>query len=447
MPKQIQIRDNQRNGVPLSDLQLSEVERQALQRIADINISDLTAAKHPDLIVFPPTFEKEDDDIGSKTILSIGGNKVCTGNIVGFIGVGSVQLTIKSRFAQGDEDFFFHYMLSRVFTPNVLSLKHSCTEDTSFDFLLYLFPTYLLAAYRQGLFRTYQRKQHNDARVRGTIDVPRHLQRNVPFMGRVAYNARELSYDNPITQLVRHTIEYIATRDNGRAILARTDEMRNAVQAFRQATPSYNPQERNTVINMNSRPINHPYLTAYTALQRLCLQILCHEELKYGSGTDSVYGILFDGAWLWEEYLNTLMQGLGFQHARNKTGETDVYLYTENNTHKLYPDFYKKREVVVDAKYKALNSDKGIYRNDINQVVTYMHILSANIGGVAYPITDETDSVRVGKLRGYGGELYKFPFYVPQKANDMADFCQQMSASEQSFSNRIAVLTPSSLNN
>ena len=48
--------------------------------------------------------------------------------------------------------------------------------------------------------------------------------------------------------------------------------------------------------------------------------ILRNERHQYGNGTRNVYGILFDGAWLWEEYVNTLI-GDVFYHPRNKTGD------------------------------------------------------------------------------------------------------------------------------
>lgn len=64
----------------------------------------------------------------------------------------------------------------------------------------------------------------------------------------------------------------------------------------------------------------------YTALQKLCLQILRQEEIKYGIDSDKVYGILFDGAWLWEEYLNTLLSNAGFKHPENKLGTGAIYL-------------------------------------------------------------------------------------------------------------------------
>ncbi len=38
---------------------------------------------------------------------------------------------------------------------------------------------------------------------------------------------------------------------------------------------------------------------------------LRYEKLKYGNDSKQIYGILFDGAWLWKEYLATILTKCG----------------------------------------------------------------------------------------------------------------------------------------
>lgn len=423
----ITLTDNDYKGTPFSAVGITAENERDLMRIADINVSDLRLDEHPNLILYPSGLKKAKDRIADGQICSIRNKIIRTGNLMGFIGVGNTQLSIKSRFtSKHDEDYFMHYMLCRVLSLNVLSLRHNYNDQSAFDFLLYLLPSYLLAAYRQGLYKTYLRKQYNDARVRGSMDVARNIRQNIPFVGKVAFNTRELSYDNSVTQLVRHTIEYVETNKYGAGILASTEVLRNAVRAFKDATPTYNRHERVSVIKQNIRPVAHPYYTAYTALQRLCIQILKHEGLKYEGDKDDVYGILFDGAWLWEEYLNTLMRELKFVHAENKEEKNGIIMYGK---HYVYPDFYKKNErIVIDAKYKKKQD-----ADDLLQIVAYMHIMSARIGGFAYPSVGETERVFIGNLNGYGGSLFDYSLHIPQTANDMLDFCKQMEETENKF--------------
>ena len=62
--------------------------------------------------------------------------------------------------------------------------------------------------------------------------------------------------------------------------------------------------------------------------------ILRNEQHQYGTGTRNVYGILFDGAWLWEEYVNTLI-GDAFYHPKNKTGDGTQHLFCRKSWYDL----------------------------------------------------------------------------------------------------------------
>ena len=192
----------------------SESDLQNLAKIADIQIKDLKLDDNPNLLVFPRDLHRYGDEISESNIINIQGDKIATGNIMGFVGVNDTQLDIKSRFAKDcPQDYFLHYMLRKVFSINLFDIKHTTLQEDIFDFLLYLFPYFLKKALAQGLFKKYRRFEYNDANIRGPIDVNRHIRENIPFRGTVAYSTREHSYDNEVTQLVRHTVEFIRTKE------------------------------------------------------------------------------------------------------------------------------------------------------------------------------------------------------------------------------------------
>lgn len=368
--------------------------RKDLQRIANAQIKDLKGDKRPNLLVFPRDLGYYGDDVGEGRIISFHDDCISTGNIMGFVGVNDTQVDIISRFAKTDgEDYFLHYMLQRVFAINLFDIKHTTSSQPIFDFLLYLFPYFLKKALRQGIYKKYRRFEYNDSNIRGSIDVSRHIKDNIPFRGTVAYSTREHTYDNEVTELIRHTIEYIKTHPKGNGVLNCDQETKDAVMTMTQATPTYNTRDRNRIINLNLRPVTHPYYSEYTALQKICLQILRHEALKYGQEKDKIYGVLFDGAWLWEEYLGTIFAKarLDITHAKNKTGENGIAIY-KNGKKCYYPDFYRKTDVakttfVLDAKYKHFAQDVvNIGRDDLFQMITYMHVLPARHCALLYPI-------------------------------------------------------------
>lgn len=421
-----------------------DVVKKDLVCISNKQIGNLTLEDNPNLLVFPRDLHRYGDEISENCIISMRDDEISTGNIMGFVGVNDTQLDIKSRFAKVDEDdYFLHYMLQKVFSINLFDIKHTTRQEDIFDFLLYLFPHFLKKALAQGLFKKYRRFEYNDANIRGPIDVNRHIRENISFRGTVAYSTREHSYDNEVTQLVRHTIEYIRTKEHGAIILNNDPETKGCLTQITLATQSYNVRERVKVINQNLRPIRHPYYSAYTDLQNLCLRILRHESIKYGQEKDKVYGILFDGSWLWEEYLNTILKKCGFMHPENKKHEGGFPMFEKEsddeiskNSRRLYPDFWKD-DFILDAKYKHLNS--GVGREDLYQVVTYMFCRKAKKGAYVYPFEQKLDTIsyELNKTFGYGGYIHLIPFYVPQSSTTYPSFIEEIKQSEEKIADII----------
>lgn len=441
--------------------ELDDNTRDDLLRIANAQIKNLKSDESQNLLVFPRDWGYYGDDVGEGQIISFHDDCIATGNIMGFVGVNNTQVDIISRFAKTDgEDYFLHYMLQRVFAINLFDIKHTTSHQPIFDFLLYLFPFFLKKALRQGVYKKYRRFEYNDSNIRGPIDVDRHIRENIPFRGTVAYSTREHTYDNEVTELIRHTIEYIKTHPMGNNVLACDQETKNAVIAMMQATPSYNTRERNRIINLNMRPVTHPYYSEYTALQKICVQILRHESIKYGQDKDKIYGVLFDGAWLWEEYLNTIFSKakLDITHAKNKTGENGIAIYV-NGRKNYYPDFYRKTNCVetsfvLDAKYKHLgydvkvdgqNDEKTntieIGREDLFQMITYMHVLPARHCALLYPIETCDDNSKCvasasRQLCGDGGEIKGIGIPIATKEKNY-DFCYWQWKTESDLTDKL----------
>lgn len=422
-------------------LKINPEELDDLRVIADVEISNITLDDYPNLLVFPDSFEKYDRDFGKKVICNISdeGKTLYTKSIVGFIGRNKTHLSIHSRFANdGKEDFFLHYMLQKVAKINLLSLQHTMDEDSVFDFLIYLFPLYLKKAINQGVYKKYITHKYNDANIRGVIDVNRHIRYNEPFNGKVAYSTREYSYDNEVTQLIRHTIEFIRKFKGGGDILSIDADTNKAVAQIVSATPSFIPNETQMVIHKNLRPIAHPYFSEYTPLQRLCLQILRHEELKYGQEEDEVYGVLIDAAWLWEEYLAIVLEGR-YNHYLKDRGK--IYLF--ENFQQIIPDYLSiDKKIVADAKYIPLNRESSYGEEKATSIyyktITYMYRFCSNQGLLFYPYPDEDVKptplkIKTEKRGVNGGTITKLGLRIPSNCDGYPSFCTSMEKYEQDF--------------
>lgn len=411
----------------------------ALFPLADKTIAQLCQANE-NLLVFPYSLSEADDKVGNSPIMSILNTddsdkvRIATGNVMGFIGVGNLQVKIKSRFDSGRNDYLLHYMLQKVLSVNLFDLNHNNEREDVFDFVMFMFPHFLRNAMRQGIYREYQNFKHNDANVKGSVDFGRHITRNVPFVGNVAYSTRDYTFDNDMTELIRHTIEFMQSKRYGQAVLNIDRETIENVEAIVEHTPSYCKNERSAVISKNLRHKCHPYYTEYQPLRSLCLQILRREEIRYGETDNEIYGILFDGAWLWEEYVNTLLCHKGFIHPENKKQRGRIDLF-EDHTGPRYPDFYKEG-IVLDAKYKRLNNYEHVSkvdRNDIHQLIAYVANLKAAKGGFVAPLFKKQSEVPNSKLKNLPSSLFIFGIEVCQSANSYSDFCQQMKENEQEF--------------
>ena len=409
-------------------------------KIADKTLEQL---EREGVFVFPEIIKDTEDLTQDQMILQSVNDTYRTGNVMGFLGCGDERLIIESRFSGDGEDFFFQYLLDKVLDfPNIVDMEADADHNNRlFNFLLFLFPHYLKSAMRKGLFKKYIRRKYNDGNVKGTIDVARHIENNTPFVGSIAYSQREFSYDNSLMELVRHAIEFIKRKPYGNKLLAKVkDEVKLVVDA----TTGYELYDRQKIIEQNKKnAVRHAYFREYLALQRLCLLILQNQKHQIGAGSRQIYGILFDGAWLWEEYINSLIGDL-FYHPMNKGGKGAQRLF-EGNVGLIYPDFISRNSdnrMIADAKYKPISN---IGNRDYLQVLAYMFRFDAKTGYYLYPEAGDSDDLRLRMNRGSTYEnnvaprddisITKHGLKIPVDAPDYNCFIKRIETAEREFLN------------
>ena len=443
---------------------LSQEQYNDLRWIADCPLKDLVDKDLNNVWLFPKPDDRYSDKIDDEKLLSIRriveGYELTTFNIMGYVGYGETEIKIESRFSNNEHDWFMQYMLQKVFSINIFDLKHSTGQTGTLDITPLLFPYFLQKAMRQGVYKEYRRCHYNDSCVKGTIEFDEHIKANYPFKnGKIAYSNREFIYDNSITELIRHTIEFIKRKESYADILHSSSEIQSCVKQIVEATPSYSRGNLSKVMKENLKPKIHPYFSEYLSLQKLCLHILKHEQLGYGKEQDKIHGVLFDGAWLWEAYLAQLMVDAGYEHPDNKERIGAIPSFNELPKKYLrYPDF-KKQNVVADAKYKNMLKPviksryyyEYIQRDDLHQLIAYMHITSSSIGVLICPTIlnvmdihtgefkenfdlafrkDELIVCKVGSLSGDGGKIQIIGINIPASVNSYDEFVYRMTSIE-----------------
>lgn len=437
--KVLKIKDNNLNKKD----DFSEI-RTVTGKIADKTLEQL---EKEGVFVFPEMVKEAEDITRDQMILQSVNDSYRSGNVMGFLGCGDERLIIESRFSNDSEDYFFQYLLDQVLEfPNIVDLNVDADQSNRiFHFLLFLFPYYLRVAMRKGLFKNYIQRRYNDGNVKGTIDVARHITKNTPFIGNIAYSQREFSYDNYLMELVRHTIEYIKRKPYGNNLLTK---VKDEVKLVIEATPNYEAYDRQKIIDTNKKNVvRHAYFREYLVLQRLCILILQHQKHQIGSGSRQIYGILFDGAWLWEEYVNSLIDDI-FYHPMNKGGKGAQRLF-DGNVGLIYPDFIsrdKDTRIIADAKYKPIDN---IGNKDYLQILAYMFRFDAKKGYYFYPEAEGTDDLQLWMNMGSTYEenvrprddtsITKHGLKIPADAENYESFVTRMKTSECDFRETFAV--------
>ena len=252
-----------------------------------------------------------------------------------------------------------------------------------------------------------------------------------------------------LTNLIPEILQYV---DDGRIAFTPAVELsygskilikvKDEVKLVIDATPGYEPYDRQKIIDQNKKnAVRHAYFREYLALQRLCLLILRHQKHQIGSGSKQIYGILFDGAWLWEEYVHSLIEDI-FYHPMNKGGKGAQRLF-EGNIGLIYPDFISRdneARIIADAKYKPIDN---IGNRDYLQVLAYMFRFDAKAGFYLYPEAEGLDDL---KLRMNQGSTYesnvmprddisitKHGLKIPTDAADYDGFVARMKINEKEF--------------
>lgn len=365
--------------------------------------------------------------------------------------VGEVKVEIRSRFDNIESQPFLTYLLSEAFGGNFVDWKINYGSGMWNFVLLLLFPHYLIRAFYQGLFKQYRWHEENEFGFAGTLNVSEQIKNNIPFQGKIAYKIRRSTFDNKTLHLVRQAIWYLENSYSQLFKTQTTPDFKKACQAIKKETPSWRKQKFLEVIKHNLKPISHPFFTEYEPLRKLSIQILQEHgaSIYQEEKQNEVEGVVFDGAWLWESYLAKLLTktSLGFHH--HTYPNDGIKVFADDFSKKFYPDFVnrdRKVRVVLDAKYKKIvkNGSPNPDREDIHQILSYMFLIDANLGGIIYPFSLQ-DGIKTGKtvirrkIENKQNKCLFFGFPIPHTEEPLNEklFLKEMIKMEEEFEKTI----------
>lgn len=392
------------NGDWVSELSNTEVA--ALRRYSGKTLRELKNLAGSNLIVIGEGAGSDDED--SISYFSIGAEKeedgetsvvkqlrLDTGNLMGVLNLrdrsSTVRVAIHSRFDEGNKKQpFLNYLLSRVYDINYLDLVQADNQSFMEILLAIRFVQRIAEAREVGLYRQYKEFRCNDLNFKGRLDLSRHIRENMPVGGRIAYVKREITFDTPLNHLFRFVVALIEKR--WPMLLERNIEAKRMISELKVNSPSWSSMSLVKTLQEREcrESVRHPFFAQYyEELRVLARMLLCEDGLNVFEADESeVSGVIFDGAWLWESYLATVLEPLGYTHAICGTdvGRLSIFEEVPNDWGRaqtcFYPDFYNStRGVVLDAKYK-----RGMTcREDIMQLLAYALNTGAGKVGLIYP--------------------------------------------------------------
>ena len=433
----IRLRDNQfdKNAPQIANLSADKLA--LLDEYSGNTLAKLREKSNGNLITLGRVKKESEEDPAFFTRRGEGENCCLeTSNLMGVLRLRdhqkgtSVQIEVHSRFDKGNSQSFLNYLLSKVFRVDFIG-SAAKGNDQLWDILAaILFIQKLKAAVPVGLYKEYKRFEENDLNFRGRLDLSRHLKHNYPLQDKIAYSYRAITFDNPLNHLLRSAVDVIQRKYP--ELLYSDNEIKNFVDALKNATPSWTKACNRELLRSSvcRESLRHPFFAEFYEEPRSLAKMILEEEgysIYDTASKDEVSGVIFDGAWLWEEYIATILTPLGFFHANpdSKSNGKQIFKGEEQmGQENIYPDFYcEKKKIVLDTKYK-MNTEK---REDIFQVLSYALITGSTHCGLIYPPTKSEESLcckNVGVNNGFNQDIKWHSIAFSELKGDIVDFMQ-----------------------
>lgn len=335
--------------------------------------------------------------------------------------------------------------------------------------LAFVFAAQIERAYRKGLYRRYRTYECNDSKVKGKIDITRHIRLNPLDNGKIAYSYREYTADNDVNKMIFTAYTYLQKRHPN--IMRNLEKKRRTVgeciTQFRNIMQPASRQEAQKLVQRECRKITHSVYHDWEEVRKTAILILRHMGIfvREAQAEKTIHGVLINMNWVWEQYLQSILEdgikgkGYTFQPQDKK----NIFIRNKNPLHTLKPDLciYKDENktpaLILDAKYKnawsdAVQNKNGNFdervREDYFQILAYMYGFRCNKAGIFCPCSASNSSHSEYEYYEYTitkdrekEKFYLLPLYIPHsqesKNNSFKSFKKAMETNEKKFKDQV----------
>ena len=320
------------------------------------------------------------------------------------------EVFIRSRFDVNESCEFSKYMLNKALglKANILQkVEPSVGRGEILDLILaIIFAIQIARAYRKGIYRRYRTYENNDSKLKGRIDVARHIRLNPIFNGNIAYSSREYTADNDMNRMILTAYTSLQKRQPGlmRELEKKYTPVKDFISQLKNIMQPASRQEARKLVQKERKKITHAVYSDWESVRKTAILILKYMGIAPEDDGTNVSGILINMNYIWERYLVQIVKEKienKYQIEGKKLFET--FFCPGQKPKKLYPDLVISDKngplLIIDAKYKnewenvaSNKSDKTEReREDCFQIMSYMYRAKCKFGGIFCPQTKVQD--------------------------------------------------------
>lgn len=325
---------------------------------------------------------------------------IVASSYVGVIKVGTVSFQILPKLSKDTDDTHKNqcvrnllYMLEQTKRLQIKETEMSQlsqVHDDIFEVLVYLFAKNLLQIVRRGFHKEYVQHQDSLGFVKGKIVF--NSKENFIYQHKFDLLYDEFQEDTLLNRVLKYCI----------VLLQRNSKNVVNVKMLQELSFIFNEV---SLKQIHPEDFNHIHLTylnkQYEPVLNLARLFISQSSLELSSGDLSTFSFLFDMNTLFEEFLgetikqefSTDFSAISLQKpSMNFVEQITIDTIIRNGGYKLRPDiqlykekFDKSPSLIIDTKYKRINSLDDISQQDLYQMFAYSQKYSCKEILLLYP--------------------------------------------------------------
>ena len=307
------------------------------------------------------------------------------GQVVGVIAVpgASVEILPKIERPDGAARKALVHMLSVAYGLPVADnefTRLATQEETLLEFLVGVFADRLLTAVRRGLPHRYRLRQDDLPLLRGKLDIPRQIARQLVRPDLLACSFDDLSVDTPLNRVLKAAVVRLGSITRRAANARRLAELAARLEFVGE---SHDPLREPVALDRTNIAFHRLY-----AWSRL---FLSGQWQSTTTGANAGVALLFPMNDLFEMFVGRVMQS-ALAPGSTRLQPTGRYALTgrdrDQSEFALRPDIVVDNDIVIDTKWKRLKPEDrvvGVEPSDVYQMLAYAHAYDARRVVLLYP--------------------------------------------------------------